>query len=518
MRRWALAAAVLCAAPALATAGHLDLGDRTLRLDLTSTTTAGWRSGPQGYGEIVERLNLGTGTGPWSLRLRLDSSTYLSESSPLVTDRYTLEKIAASWTGRVVEVTAGDSYLSLGRGLALSLRKVDELGADTTLRGAKILVSGDDFGATVAVGVANVQNVDEATGLSVDDPLDLIAASELHLRIDDRATVGVHGAAIAFRDGIGLAPVDRYRDRALHVGATLDATGLVDRVRFYLEGVGQVLDGPSMDTEGLGLGLYATATADLGQVVLLFEGKAYGDLAPLRPQLGRPEFAAIAYNQLPTVERVTQIIENPQRDIAGGRLRADWIVAPELLFYLNYGAFRDWHGYDDPGMVGVRRAGTIHDPYAGVETRWNGGRSWAIASLGWRGVVLDGALARSDAHTDLDFNQSVRDGWSLTLHALHVERRKHESPILRQRSREGTVLAGVRVGTHLSLALGYDYTTDPTQPRRDYLSGSAQWDITPSSSLRLLAGSTRGGLRCISGVCRVFPAFEGARVTATVRY
>ena len=34
----------------------------------------------------------------------------------------------------------------------------------------------------------------------------------------------------------------------------------------------------------------------------------------------------------------------------------------------------------------------------------------------------------------------------------------------------------------------------------------------------LLLGSTRGGLRCVSGVCRVFPPFEGARLTAVLRF
>jgi len=44
------------------------------------------------------------------------------------------------------------------------------------------------------------------------------------------------------------------------------------------------------------------------------------------------------------------------------------------------------------------------------------------------------------------------------------------------------------------------------------------WDITSSSSLRLFAGSARGGLRCVSGVCRVFPPFEGVKLTATLRF
>jgi hypothetical protein len=70
----------------------------------------------------------------------------------------------------------------------------------------------------------------------------------------------------------------------------------------------------------------------------------------------------------------------------------------------------------------------------------------------------------------------------------------------------------------MSVIGGYDYTTEPAQPKRDYFSGTVQWDVTPSSSVRLFAGASRGGLRCVSGICRTFPPFEGVKLTATVRF
>jgi hypothetical protein len=44
-----------------------------------------------------------------------------------------------------------------------------------------------------------------------------------------------------------------------------------------------------------------------------------------------------------------------------------------------------------------------------------------------------------------------------------------------------------------------------------------QWNITPATSHRLWVGGTRGGHKCISGVCRDFPPFTGARLEAVVR-
>ena len=60
--------------------------------------------------------------------------------------------------------------------------------------------------------------------------------------------------------------------------------------------------------------------------------------------------------------------------------------------------------------------------------------------------------------------------------------------------------------------------TEAVQSRDLYPSGNLTWDLTDASSLRLFVGSARGGLKCVSGVCRAFPPFDGARLTATLRF
>lgn len=510
---------LLAAAPAAAEPGSLPV-------DITATTTAGAHTDGDRYGELFGRLNASTRLDAWQLALRLDTATFVS--APDLDDRYTLEKASLGWSWRSlpapgalavsVEATAGDAYVSFGRGLALSLRKVDELGIDTTLRGANLSVHAGDLATTLAVGYANINNVDEATGTSVDDPYDLIAGLQAQLRLADRVNLGAYGAAVAFRDALGLLPGDRYADRSVQLGATIDAPRLTDQVGVYLEAMSQLVDTAPAPDDPVGFGLYGAVTAYLGQATLLFEGKAYGALTPLRPNLDAPAFDTVAYNNPPTVERVLQVLENPQRDVAGGRLRADWSFSPALLAYVNYGLFRDWQGYADPDTLDIR-PGTIHDPYAGLEARWDGARSYAIAAAGWRLVTLAGStVVRGDAHAEVNVSQAIDDRWSLTLHALHQERKKHESPILDHEFREGTVDAGFRLRPWIAVSGGLDYTTEPTQPEQYYPHANVAWDITPSSSLRLFVGSARGGLKCVSGVCRIYPPFEGVKLTATLRF
>lgn len=527
MRRGGLTAAMLVIALRIApaTAADITLADTPVRLDVTSTTNASWhtrtagsRSTHDGYGDLFERLNVGLATGPWLFSLRLDTSTFLSPPTPDVQDRYTVEKIWGGWTGRSWELGVGDAYVSFGRGLALSLRKIDELGVDTTLRGTKLLVHHGDFDGTLVAGFTNIQNVDEASGLSVDDPNDLIAGVQTRFT-SGPLTTGAHAVAVAFNDAVGPLETHSFRDRYYQVGSTLDAPRLAEHVGFYLESVAQFRDTSAGDAENAGVGLYGSAVVYAGPATLLFEGKAYGDLEPIKPNLARPELASITYNNPPTVERVLQILENPQRNIYGGRARLDWTFSEHVVLNASYGLFRDDFGYMDPAAVAERRPGTIHDPYAGMEARWDSGRSHAFVTGGSRLVTLSGSneLVRSDVHADLDLAQALSENTSLEFHGLHTARRKYLSQILDERFHEGSALLALRFRT-LWLAAGYDYTTEPVQPKRDYFNAILQWDLTTSSNLRLFAGSARGGLKCMSGVCRTVPPFEGVKLSATLRY
>ena len=51
-----------------------------------------------------------------------------------------------------------------------------------------------------------------------------------------------------------------------------------------------------------------------------------------------------------------------------------------------------------------------------------------------------------------------------------------------------------------------------------YLNGSIFYKFASGSNLRLFVGQQRAAFRCASGVCRFFPAFEGARAELTLRF
>lgn len=64
---------------------------------------------------------------------------------------------------------------------------------------------------------------------------------------------------------------------------------------------------------------------------------------------------------------------------------------------------------------------------------------------------------------------------------------------------------------------GFEYTTYIGLPTY-YVNGGVLYRFTSDSNIRIYAGQNRGGLRCVSGICRVFPSFSGARVELTLRF
>jgi hypothetical protein len=82
---------------------------------------------------------------------------------------------------------------------------------------------------------------------------------------------------------------------------------------------------------------------------------------------------------------------------------------------------------------------------------------------------------------------------------------------------EGDELIGFDYAPHWSVALGFSYDTNPAVPPT-YFNGQLGYRISSDSSLSLFVGQRRGALRCVGGVCRVFPPFEGAALDLTLRF
>ncbi|HEY3351982.1 MAG TPA: hypothetical protein VGQ83_01915 [Polyangia bacterium] len=580
-----VAALLLCAAARPAVAVDLSLRDEPLRLDVTETLLFSWHLDNMNrtyaddrYGEVQSRLNLALAYRRWLFSVRVDTSGYFNTPScdaagnctapspPDHADRwpalspgdlrnryefrgvdhsgpmYLPERLALTYAGPGLEVTLGDHYVSLGRGLVLSLRKVDELGSDTDLRGGRVVVRRGPFSGTVVGGVTNIVNIDEATGRTAPDPLDGIVGGRAEVRLRDTLALAAQGAAIIFHEK--AVPNAATDDMTLLGGASAELPRLGTLGSGYVEyaHASRVLNQVGYPGDAL----YGALTTYRGRLSLLLEGKYYSGFPSVGTSLKNAnEFSTIRYNNPPTVERVLAEMDSvsPILYVGGGRLRADYKLSSAVTGFASYGYFYDW---TDPNA-----RLDIHDPYAGVTVAWQEHRSHLAVSGGVRYArerentdpsYAHPAQAHStDAHFELVVAQALTRRLSLELGGRHRYRQKRLFEL--DRWNEGEWALGLRWSPRLIAAVGYEYTTEPalerppccdpaTNPgacyqgqtlcdnyhRLGYVNGQIAWTFRPGSTVRLFVGGQRGGLRCVSGVCRQFPPFQGLKAEATIRF
>ena len=134
------------------------IGDTPLRLDVTNFSLAaqrfsartleGNRFEDHGYGFFINRLNVTLIWGKWTAGTRLDSSVYWLRPDRAISDATVLRDLEVDGTSRFrdsiypakvfvtyaspgVELTLGDAYVQFGRGLVLSMRKIDDFRRST---------------------------------------------------------------------------------------------------------------------------------------------------------------------------------------------------------------------------------------------------------------------------------------------------------------------------------------------------------------------------------------------------
>jgi hypothetical protein len=401
-----------------------DLGNvdgSPLALDVTETTVVARhfdargneRPEDSGWGDWMNRLNVALRWGAWSAGLRLDSAVYWRRpvdnpdfphlSAPAQNgiridneSRYENSiypaKIWATYSTPGIEVTAGDAYAQFGRGLVLSLRKIDELGIDTTVRGAKIQLQKDPFALTLVAGFGNPSRVDEASGRSLfplhdlrpGDRLQATFGSDRMVGLDLQAGRGLPVTAsthfvrftrcapyhndvfgnsetsfgsspgpvlfgscdpndtLLWLQQIGGTPPSLNASEITMVGQSLEVPDLWGHGSLYVEAAGQQRhhDTPGIDPNASGNALYGALSLGTNRVNATLEVKSnrnfYVVPASVDPFHAK-EFSVVAYSFVPPAETFNMIDTEGTGDfnacVDGGRLRTDVTVSPNVLVY-----------------------------------------------------------------------------------------------------------------------------------------------------------------------------------------
>jgi Family of unknown function (DUF6029) len=564
----------------------------------------------------INRLNTTLRWGHWTVGLRLDSavyalrpvdhslSDYTTANNQLVAAKEQVDqdnesryknsiypaKLWATYSASGLEVTAGDSYAQFGRGLTLSMRKVDELGIDTTIRGIKVQITRDPFSVTAVAGFANPSRVDEATGRSLwvtsnlaqndiaapmygSDRLvgvDLQAGRGLPLTLsthavhfsrcapyhysglnidtsfaNDPATV-TFGTCDASDTNEWLSSLNsvprglQARDITM-AGQSIEVPSLWGHGTLYVEAAVQQREGdPGDATDPNGNAIYGALSFDVGPVSTTLEVKSNRNFYTVAASVGQQaqEFAIVAYSFLPPAESFNMLDAEGTGDfnacVEGGRLREDVNVSRDLLIY-GQGVFaysltespngrcdQLGHTKTSEGIAAASVQDVVWDGVAGFEYSFDDRLSHVFGSAGVRDdTERDGQFQYREQHLEYSFAKYLRGPWSIEIQGRH--RHREEQGFNQDVTgtpgwwSEGEDYVALRMAPKWVFTEGFEYTTLIGQPRT-YVNSAVLYKFTSSSNLRFFVGEQRGAFRCASGICRFFPAFEGARAELTVRF
>jgi hypothetical protein len=319
-----------------------------------------------------------------------------------------------------------------------------------------------------------------------------------------------------------------------------------------------------------GYAVYLSGSISGGPVSISLEGKHYRNYFPLAAHIdtqsaafGAPEFALVSYSQAPTAEPTyAEVVRgaSPQVCVTGGRARLDYRFDRETSVYGWLGRYASWSEKSLGNTCTVDRANQTNtwDAAVGAELGFEHGKSHVKAWVGAR--TTDYAEPQHDAQGNLLSTWFYREGYvrydiikhlagSFSLQLQGVHRHRTEPLVATDNAwTEGENYTALQWSPHLSAIFGYEYLlkngcqplrpatlSEPTRAGKDvchFFNGGLQWRNAGAGEGRrstrvlgalfdtvsLFVGQRRGALRCVSGVCRQFPPFEGARLEVTSRF
>lgn len=426
-----------------------------------------------------------------------------------------LERVAVAYDFGPVRLLAGDDYVAFGHGVSLSLRKVDPLGVDTSLRGARVDARGGPVRATAIAGRANPQNLDPIDLRVVDDVRDAIGGAEVAVDVGP-ATIAPYGLYVLARDASPFLedPDDPASSRG-EMDWTIGGVS-ADLRRGGVQVAAEVAAGRRRTELAAGArqrvtawAAYAAAQWSVGRTTALVDAKAYRHWDIGRDQMG----VALAYNEAPTLEREDQEVPN-NADAIGARARLEVRLPHAVTAFANALAYR----YAEDGADPVDRDLAVH-AYAGVDRQFSGGASASVAAGIRRERAMNLATDRLERklslwHVDVDAAVPLAARWAATFKWNHrSEDRRSGLAFVRGLAVAGLAWRGV--GTLSAL---YGYSTEDARTPAHYPAAELLVHLSRGGQARLFAGRLTGGRVCVSGTCRDVPPFEGVRVDVVVNW
>jgi hypothetical protein len=458
-----------------------------------------------------------------------------------------LEKIYARMRFGPAGVEVGDIYGCLGKGIALCVKKVDELSTDTSLRGLKAYYNSRLFGGTLMAGLGNTINVGDTIEEFLPDPNDFVGGIEARVSPVWWMKLTAHGSLLvdrqAIREGMGsdievpgwIAAPDFddkdiiRRDLLAVIGPTLSFPDIFGHGSFFVEydamlqtwAEGDPADHPDSLA---GQVLYSTGTFDWKILHLMVELKWYdshldealSETNLMGTEVERPsgESEFVYYGVLPPVDDESLLFRNDRPyDVVGGRVRADVEIPP--VTGVVFASFTDFEDTD----LGPALANDyfIRHIKVGWEQRLDDYSIIANASGGYRQELFH-SVRENMWHAEGDVHFPI---WGPLAMELAGRYEAYDRPVEEISYQLSQAAATLSLAPWLGLTFTHEFSDQVTADKSTsghFYNVEVIYRFMSGSYVKVFGGSSRGGLKCAGGMCRTFPPFEGVKGELTLRF
>jgi hypothetical protein len=512
------------------------------------------------YLDIKNRLNLTARARHWQAGLRLDTAGLSGPGSGATGDDFDqqflsgldassanmdvrLEKLYVRFREGAYGIEAGDVYGCLGKGMALCVKKVDELSTDTSLRGIKAYYNGRVFGVTALGGLANIVNVGDKIEQFLPDPNDFVGGAEVRMNPVYWMRVSGHAGFLLDRQEVGDIDLPGFistqefetddtprRQLLLTVGPNLTINDIFGHGTFVLEYDAMLQTWANEDPDDpqdalVGEAVYANATFNWGLVNLLAEMKWYEsridegsssvNFMGTKVEGPSKQTDFVYYGVLPPLEDENLLFRNDRPwDVVGGRTRVDLEIPPTQggIAWASYSHFIDTDG--GPALTSDYK---VEHVMGGWEQRLDDLSISANVSGGYR---------EEDFHFTKENMWHIEADLHLPIYGPHsfeilARREAYEQPDFKVEYSIMQLVSTYSFAPWLALSYTFEQSDQPgpnPATRGNFHSAEVIYRFISGSYAKIFVGSSRGGLKCAGGMCRTFPPFDGVKGELTLRF
>lgn len=479
---------------------------------------------------LLGRINLRVGWKWFRASVRLDGLQFLYRSTlcrnrndnspdkanlPICRVRlqkdYRVGQFQVTYRSRMLTLSGGFVTEQFGRGLVLSLRKVDEVGIDLSLLGGRGQLRLGDHTLTVLGGAVSHTEVDFASLEFIDDPFDVVTGIRYEVLLANTVTLGAHYVFSHLMKTADQGGFARY-----HLpGLSLQVPELGKHLSLEVEGALLWRDASSLE-QGLGYAMFASLNGSFGPVSSLLEFKYYrnfrfgGDVSP-----------RLLYHEPPSLERLDQQVPN-NNNVFGGRFRLSaQLWGGKSVPFLNVLLYTlNMNTQQDP-MTGDATRLAYH-VYVGLEQKI--GITHLKLSFGTRrdffvyreDSPLTPRLYRLVWRTDGSFSvplgrHSIEAKWE---HRWETRQAFQTLNFIKGR---GTLTYGFSPWLTIAFLVSWDTSKAESIQPHVLIGGEIQGKFGRWGQIKIFGGGLHGGLVCVSGSCRNLPTFTGVRTEFVLR-